>query len=72
MAGVEVFGRVPVRWSASSSPVAGRITHTTVSSLQGTGPVSFALGTGQVIIGSSGFVPGYLGPEWTAGRSLPC
>jgi hypothetical protein len=64
--GLGVFSRIPVRWPASSSPLAGHITRTTVSSLQGTGPVSFGTGTGtgtgQMIICSFGFVPGYLGP----------
>jgi len=69
-AGWELFGRGPgevVRLQLAL----GRITRTTVPSLQSTGPVSFVVGPDEVMIRPWDLVPGYLVPDGQPPRGLP-
>jgi hypothetical protein len=68
-AGWELFGYGPggvVRVQLAR----GRVTRTAVPAAGSSGPVSFAVGPGQVIIRPLDFVPGYLVPDGQPARGL--
>ena len=66
----ELFGRGPgvvVRMQLAR----GRITITTVPSLQSSGPVSFVVGKDEAIVRPLDFVPGYAVPDGQPARQIP-
>jgi hypothetical protein len=69
-AGWELFGR-GVGVLVRIQPAAGRITRTTIPSLQSDGPMFVVAGSDQVLIRPLDNVPGYLVPDGKPARQLP-
>ncbi len=68
--GWELLGYGPGR-VVQVQPARGRVTQTLVPALASTGPFSFVVGPGQVIIRPWDVVPGYLVADGQPARSLP-